>query len=137
MGSGHGADDVGSDDDAERVTDTATSLLTFENAPLPLGVLSPIGVVVLANRAMRALLGYEFADLIGQSVFDLAVGSRAAMTEAWKERISARTPATPERPVRVQRFDGTEIVIRSSSVLVTDGRGSVRYVVVRAVAGEG
>ena len=137
MGGGSGADEVGSDDDAERVTDTAASLLTFENAPLPLGVLSPAGTIVLANRAMRVLLGYEFAELLGRSVFDVALGDRATMRKAWAERINARTPVTPERSFRVQRFDGTEMVIRASSSLVTDSRGRVRYVVVRAVAREG
>ena len=126
-------EDRRADDDAGRAADTAASLLTFENAPLPLGVFSPDGNVVMANRAMRDLLGYEFDGLIGRSVFDVVLGDRAEIVRAWTERIAGGTRVTPEQSIRVECADGSAMPVRASSVLVPDAQGAVRYVVARVV----
>lgn len=117
----------------ETVAETAESLLTFENAPLPLSIISPEGDVMLANRAMRALLGYEFGGLVGKSVLDLVAGEPSGLRRAWAARIRADSSATPERAVRLRGADGSELPVRVSSVLVRDSQGAARYVVARAV----
>jgi PAS domain S-box-containing protein len=126
-------DDRHAEDDAGRAADTAASLLTFENAPLPLGVFSPDGIVVMANRAMRDLLGYGFEGLVGRSVFDVVVGDRDEIVRAWADRIGEGTRVTPEQSMRVHCADGSELRIRASSVLVPDARGTTRYIVARVV----
>src|SRR4051812_39513013 len=48
------------------ITTAAEGILTVENAPLPLAVLRRDGTFLLANRAMRSLLGYEQNELDGR-----------------------------------------------------------------------
>jgi PAS domain S-box-containing protein len=126
-------DDVERHQEEETVAETAESLLTFENAALPLSVISPAGDLVMTNRAMRALLGYQFSDLIGKSVFDVVVADPSELTRAWAAHIRGGARVTPERAIRLRRADGAELNVRVSSVLVTDSQGTVRYIVTRAV----
>jgi PAS domain S-box-containing protein len=118
----------------ETVAETAESLLTFENAALPLTIVSPEGDVIMANRAMRVLLGYEFGELLGKSVFDVIVSELSDFTNAWAAHLRGDSSATPERAISVRRADGSELGVRVSSVLVRDRQGTARYVVARAVS---
>lgn len=113
--------------------DTAESLLTFENAALPLCVMCTQGRVIMANRAMRALLGYAFNEISGKRIDELVVAERAVLAAGWEERITSRQRVTPERRMRLRCADGSEVAVRASSVIVTDSQGSTRYVVARAV----
>jgi PAS domain S-box-containing protein len=126
-------DDVERHREEETVAETAESLLTFENAALPLSVISPAGDLIVANRAMRALLGYQFSDLIGKSVFDVVVADPSQLTRAWAAHIRGAAHVTPERAIRLRHADGSELSVRVSSVLVTDSQGAARYIVARAV----
>jgi len=126
-------DDVGRHQDEETVAVTAESLLTFENAALPLSVISPEGNIIMANRAMRGLLGYQFSDLNGRSIYDLVVADPTALARAWAHRIQAGEAGTRERAIRLRCADSSELSVRVSSVLVTDAQGAARYVVARAV----
>ncbi|MEY2568005.1 MAG: hypothetical protein QOE35_2534 [Actinomycetota bacterium] len=123
----------GLDRHQETITGTAESLLTFENAALPLTVVCPAGKIVMANRAMRNLLRYEFSDLVGRSMYDV-VADPDEFKGVWEERLRGVPRVTPERPVRLRTGDGTEITVRASSTLVTDSQGTIRYIVARAVA---
>jgi PAS domain S-box-containing protein len=124
--------DVGRDEEAETVAGTAESLLTFENAPLPLGVILPLGQIVMANRALRRLLGYEFDELVGKSVGDVVVGEAEEPLVSFRRRIEEGQRVSPERRIRLRCKDGGEVAVRASSVLVPDSQGAVRYIVARA-----
>ena len=128
-----GYDNVDGADMEETVADTAESLLAFENAALPLGVLDPAGRIVLANRALRRLLGYELDELVGKSVQDLVVADGADVDEQWQRRVDSDARATPERRLRLWRKDGSLLRVRASSVSVPDSQGAIRYLVARAV----
>jgi PAS domain S-box-containing protein len=129
----NGESDVNSDEHEETIIGAAESLLTFENAALPLTVVCPEGKIVMANRAMRDLLGYEFSDLVGRSMHEVVVASSDEWNRAWEERLQGGERVTPERRMQLRRGNGAEITVRASSVVVTDGQGAVRYVVARAV----
>jgi len=116
-------------EDEEAVADTAESLLAFENAALPLAVILPTGRVAMANRATRTLLGYDFSEMVGRTLFELFnVDPRA-----WERRLASGETVTPEHRERVSRKDGVEIDVRASSLLVTESSGTLRYVIVKAV----
>lgn len=129
-----GERDEDPDGHEDTVAGTAESLLTFENAALPLSVIRPAGIIVMANRAMRALLRYRFKDLIGTSMYDVIIDDAAEFARVWEVPFPAGERVTPERRMRLRCGDGSEITVRASSVLVTDSQGAVRYVVARAVA---
>jgi PAS domain S-box-containing protein len=129
-----GHDYVDGDDMEETVADTAESLLAFENAALPLGVLDPAGRIMLANRALRRLLGYELDELVGRSVQDLVAADGEDVDEQWQRRLDSAAQATPERRLRLWRKDGSLLRVRASSVSVPDSQGAIRYFVARAVA---
>src|SRR5204862_4309873 len=115
------------------VADTAESLLTFENAALALVVMARDGTVIMANRAMRALLGYEFSEVVGKSVVDLVVGDPAELTQSWDEVLIGPEEVRAEVALVVRRGDGSTLNVRASSVSVTDEHGTVRYIVARAM----
>src|SRR5437763_9935814 len=118
----------------ETVAGTAESLLAFENAALPLGVMDPAGRIVLANRSLRRLLGYELDELVGKSVQELVVADGADVDEQWQRRLDSDARVTPERRLRLWREDGSLLRVRASSVSVPAGQGAIRYLVARAVA---
>lgn len=53
------------------VAAAAEAVLSVENAPLPLVVCHPDGRVAMANRAMRALLGYRDGEIVNRRVWEL------------------------------------------------------------------
>jgi PAS domain S-box-containing protein len=126
-----GADRHGSAD-AETVAGTAASLLTFENAPLPLGVILPVGRILMANRAMRSLLDYPLGALAGLSLHDVVVADPDDLSRAWEDRVKNGERVTPELRMHLRAANGSVIAVRAASVLVTDLNGAVRYVVGRA-----
>jgi PAS domain S-box-containing protein len=120
--------------DMEGAVAAAESLLAFENAALPLGVLDPAGRIMLANRALRRLLGYELDELVGKSLHDLVVADGTDVDEQWQQRLDSEARATPERRLRLRRKDGSLLRVRASSVSVPDSHGDIRYLVARAIA---
>lgn len=121
-------------DDVQTVAETAESLLTFENAPLPLAVCDPAGRIMMGNRALRALLGYELDELVGTPVGDVVGQYDDAIYKTWDERLdSGAMSITPEQRVNLRRKDGSSVAVRASSSVVHDTDGSVRYVIARAV----
>lgn len=115
------------------VAGTAESLLTFENAALPLAVCDPNGRIVMCNRALRAMLGYELDELVGKRVGDVVAADYAGMYASWNERLDPSAEAvTPERSVMLWCKDGSTVAVRASSALVRDDDGHVRYVIARA-----
>jgi PAS domain S-box-containing protein len=125
--------DVQRDEVAGTVAGTAESLLTFENAALPLSVIHPNGSIIMVNRAMRRLLRYDSDELAGRPMYDLIADDAGEFADAWEQRITSGQRVTPERRMRLRCGDASEITVRASSVLVTDGQGAVRYIVARAV----
>jgi PAS domain S-box-containing protein len=113
----------------EAVARAAESLLTFENAALPLAVIDPAGRIVMANGAAHTLLGYEFSELVGRSVDDVVVSAPLS----WRARIGTGEAVSPEQRVRLRCKDGSEVTVVSSSLLVSDAHGVVRYGVARAI----
>jgi PAS domain S-box-containing protein len=128
-----GGEDVDRHEYEETVAGAAASLLTFENAALPLLVVLPTRRIAMANRAVRMLLGYGF-ELIGQHVFDVVEGDRGVMDQVWEERMASREQVTPERRFELRCANGTLVTVRAASTLVTDASGAVRYIVVRVSA---
>ena len=119
---------------AETVACTAESLLAFENAALPLAVCDPGGRIVMCNRTLRALLGYELDELLGKPIDEVVAPSSDPMYRTWDDRLDAGAlDITPERPFTLWRKDGSAVKVRASSSLVHDNEGNVRYVIARAV----
>jgi PAS domain S-box-containing protein len=118
--------------DEETIGDTADSLLTFENAAIPLAVFCPDGKVLMANRSLRVLLGYEFDEIVGLEVFDLVVSPVDDPHRAWRQWVDTSDRVSAERQVSFICKDQSEIVVRASSVVVVDSHGAPRYVVTRA-----
>ncbi|MEY2477254.1 MAG: fold [Actinomycetota bacterium] len=111
----------------------AESLLTFENAALPLSVVCPKGRIVMVNRAMRELLRYEFSALVGRSMHEVVLSDHDELNRIWDDRLQGGQRVSNERRWRLLRGDGTELTVSGSSVLVRDGQGAVRYLVARVV----
>ena len=119
---------------AETVACTAESLLAFENAALPLAVCDPGGRIIMCNRALRALLGYDLDELLGKPIAEVVAPSADALYKTWTDRLDASAmDITPERPFTLWRKDGSAVNVRASSSLVHDNEGNVRYVIARAV----
>ena len=124
----------GGPDAVQTVAETAESLLTFENAALPLAVCDPGSRIVMCNRALRSLLGYELDELLGMPVGDVVQPDPDSLYKTWRDRLDAGAlDVTPERPVKLWRKDGSSVKVRASSSLVHDDEGQVRYVIARAV----
>jgi PAS domain S-box-containing protein len=118
----------------ETVACTAESLLAFENAALPLAVCDPGGRIVMSNRALRTLLGYEADELVGKAIGDVVAPNHDAVYKTWSDRLDAGAlDITPERQFTLWRKNGSSVQVRASSSLVHDDEGNVRYVIARAV----
>lgn len=125
---------AGGADAAETVACTAGSLLTFENAGLPLAVCDPAGRIVMCNRALRALLGYQLDELLGLPVGDVIAEDKDGKYDSWEERLEPEADViTPQRRVTLRRKDGTRVPVWASSSLVHDDDGAVSYVIARAI----
>ena len=123
---------------AQTVAETAESLLAFENAALPLVVCDFRGRIVMGNRALRALLGYESDELAGKPVGEVVNPDHDGPYKTWRQRVGRDADrVTPERRFRVWRKDGSSVPVRASSAVVVDGEGAVRYVLARAVVDPG
>ena len=123
---------------AQTVAGTAESLLAFENAALPLAVCDPGGRIVMCNRALRDVLGYELDELIGMPVGDIVEHDPEAPYTTWDARLDpSAMDITPERRAKVFRKDGSALTVRASSSLVHDDEGRVRYVIARATVDAG
>ncbi|TMK88498.1 MAG: PAS domain-containing protein, partial [Actinobacteria bacterium] len=73
----------------QTVAGAAESLLAFENAALPLAVCDPGGRIVMCNRALRALLGYELDEVLGMPVEDIVEHDPDALYTSWDARLDA------------------------------------------------
>ena len=121
-------------DPAQTVADIAESLLAFENAALPLAVCDPGGRIVMCNRALRALLGYELDELLGMPVGEVVAADHDGLYKTWSDRLGDDAErVTPERRFSLWRKDGSSVPVRASSSVVHDDGGHVRYVIARAV----
>src|SRR5436305_14813131 len=128
----------GDADPAQTVATTAASLLAFENAALPLAVCDPGGRIVMCNRALRALLGYELHELLGMPVGDVVAADHDGLYKKWSDRLDDDAErVTPERRFTLWHKDGSSVPVRASSSVVQDQAGAVRYVIARAVADPG
>ncbi len=117
---------------------TAEGLLACENAALPLAVCDPRGRIVMCNRALRCLLGYDLDELLGRPVGEVVAGDHEGNYKTWPERLDPGAErVTPERRFQLWRKDCSTVAVRASSVLVHSGDGSVRYVIARAVVDAG
>jgi PAS domain S-box-containing protein len=124
----------GGGDPAQTVADTAESLLAFENAALPLAVCDPGGRIVMCNRALRGLLGYELHEVLGMPVGEVVAADHDGLYKKWSDRLDDDAEqVTPERRFSLWRKDGSSVLVRASSSVVHDGDGAVRYVIARAV----
>jgi len=124
--------------DAATVAGTAESLLAFENAALPLAVCDPTGHIIMCNRALRGLLGYELDELLGMPVGDVVATDQDGQYKSWEERLDTGADVvTPQRRVTLWRKDGSSVPVWASSALVRDTDGAVRYVIARAVLDPG
>lgn len=132
MAGGHEGD-VDRDEHEGTIAGTAESLLTFENAALPLSVVCPRGKIVMVNRTMRELLRYEFSELVGRSMYDVVLDDHDELSRIWEDRLDGGRRVSSERRWRLLRGDGTELTVWGSSVLVADSQDAVRYIVARVV----
>lgn len=116
-----------SDDD---VAGAAEDILTVENAGLPLMLIHPDGEIAMANRAMRALLGYDKSQLDGRPIEDVFPDDWKP--ERWQELL--RTGTMAEHRVRLRRGDGGSIAARAAGVVVFHHDGTPRLVIKRVTA---
>jgi len=129
---------LGDADATQTVAETAESLLAFENAALPLAVCDPTGHIIMCNRALRGLLGYELDELLGMPVGDVVATDQDGQYKSWEERLDTGADVvTPQRRVTLWRKDGSSVPVWASSALVRDTDGAVRYVIARAVLDPG
>src|SRR3954452_25273381 len=98
----------GGADAAQSVAATAESLLAFENAALPLAVCDPAGRIVMCNRGLRALLGYELHELLGLPVGEVVAADHDGLYKKWSDRLHDDAErVTPERRFTLWRKDGS------------------------------
>jgi PAS domain S-box-containing protein len=118
----------------DAVADAAEAILVLENAPLPLAVILPDGQVAFANRALRDFLGYLPAELAGVDVGSLIASDFVDDFAGHWQRLLAAEGVTPERTAHLRRRDGAFLAARVASLVVTDGDGTPRFVIARALA---
>jgi PAS domain S-box-containing protein len=102
--------DTGDDDVPETeqtVTETAESLLAFENAALPLCVVNPAGSVLMVNRALRELLGYSNDELVGKGWEAFIAEDPHGVVALARRAYRPDDLTTSERRVAARRRDGT------------------------------
>lgn len=106
------------------------SLLAFDESPSPMAITLMDGTILKVNRALRELLGYEEAELIGSSGVMLS-----ASTEADRSTRSGELVTTGEvrgRVTKLRAKDGTQVPAITNAVVVRDEDGLPRYVIGRA-----
>jgi|SRR5581483_6622438 len=107
------------DQDTSDVVALAEHFLLIENAGPALAALVPEGEVVMANRAMRELLGYQGDDAAGSRIPELQDGSGCSVA-TWEDN-------AVERAVRLRRCDGSWLDARVSTVVVRGDGGRPEY----------
>ena len=117
-------------DEPTSVAAAAEAVLSVENAGLPLFVMHPDGRVAMANRAMRALLGYGLTDIVNRRVWDLH-----AEPEQGKRYFAEVLEAgqASENYLMLCRRDGKAVATYSSAVVVRDDRGAVSLVIAQSL----
>ena len=98
------------DHDTGDVVALAEHFLLIENAGPALAALMPEGHVVMANRAMRELLGYKGVGPSGRQPPELR-DSTGCSVATWEDN-------AVERAVRLRRCDGSWLEARVSTVVV-------------------
>ena len=92
----------------------------FANAPMGIGLTTPMGILVDANPALAALLGRSVEELHGHSVLELVhPEASAAAEEAHAQLVTHRT-----RPMRLEtrlvRSDGSEVPVQVTASWVDE-----------------
>jgi PAS domain S-box-containing protein len=107
------------DRDTSDVVALAEHFLLIENAGLALAALVPEGRVVMANRAMRELLGYRGDAATHLRAPELRDGD-GCTAATWEDD-------AVERAVRLRRCDGSWLDARVSTVVVRGDGGRPEY----------
>jgi PAS domain S-box-containing protein len=102
----------------------AEDVLLVENAPTALAAVVSGGRLVMANRALRELLGYGLEELAGRSVTELLDRCHADFGHDWHTPLEAAI----ERPIRLRRSDGSSLAARITTVVVRDQAAVPQYV---------
>ncbi|MEY2567990.1 MAG: hypothetical protein QOE35_2519 [Actinomycetota bacterium] len=115
--------------DDEDITTAAEAILAVENAGLALAVLYPDRRIVMANRAMRELLGYTLEELVGRSLSDLVVDGTDLGSD-WERLL--RQGSSAEHLLRLRHHSGATVITRAAAAVVFNDDGTPRLVIKRA-----
>jgi PAS domain S-box-containing protein len=108
----------------------AEDVLLIENAPTALAAVVSGGRLVMANRALRELLGYGPDELAGRCVTDFLERCEADLYRDWHTTLETAT----EQAIRLRRRDGTLMAARVTSVLVRDDAAVPQYLLCAVLA---
>jgi PAS domain S-box-containing protein len=112
-------------------------LLEFESAPMPMLLIRPDGRLLMANGALRQLLGFATDELVGQSVTTvLAPESMAVIAARLRTALECTFPL-PEITTILRARDGRRVTVRSSSASVRDDDGAPLSIMVRLLPVDG
>ena len=101
----------------------------FDRTGVGLVVINPEGVFRTVNRSFCAMLGYEAAEIEGQSFRKFTHPEDAARDDALLQQIRAGVDAHGAVDKRFIRKDGREVWARRSATVVRDPNGQARFVV--------
>jgi diguanylate cyclase (GGDEF)-like protein/PAS domain S-box-containing protein len=105
----------------------------FDHAPIGMMVVGLDNTLILANRAMHKMLGYEPGTLAGRSVAEITHPDDMAMTDEHIAAINRKQVPTSQLEKRFVRADGTVDWALASAAPVLDRDGNVAYRIVHAV----
>lgn len=111
------------------VAAVAEAVLHVENAPLALIVCWPDGHVSMANRAMRALLGYGDGEIVRCQVWELCADPDHGQ-RCFRQLLS--DGEAPERLMVLRRRDGQTVPTYGSAVVTKGEGGTVSLVIGQA-----
>ncbi|HVM30931.1 MAG TPA: PAS domain S-box protein [Candidatus Limnocylindrales bacterium] len=104
-------------------------MLAFEHAPVGMYMIMPNGLILKANRSLRALLGYEEGELVGRHVGELLDPGAAAEYAEQFPRLLSGDAASPESSFEVLRSDGSPVRVRGAATVSREDDGTARYVI--------
>src|SRR5688572_4804710 len=101
----------------------------FELAAVGLTVITPEGVIRVANEAFCRLSGYTRAELEGRTYQGMVRPDDFAVDEEHLRRVREGAEPPPRHDTRMVHKSGAEIWVRVLSSLIRDAKGAPRFIV--------
>jgi diguanylate cyclase (GGDEF)-like protein/PAS domain S-box-containing protein len=100
----------------------------FDNAPVGMAVLTPVGVVTMCNAALGGLLGRTSTDLVGTTFFEVTHPEDLAGARRACARLTSGDSVLSHHECRFVRPDGVVVWVSVKAVRVPDGTGHPAHV---------